>query len=257
MYYYGPGSYGLGYGYGYGYGGYGYGLYGLHWTWTYLLVIAGVVICLIASARMRSTYNKYAKVRSMSGMTGAQAAERILQSQGITDVRITRVTGNLTDHYNPRDKSLALSETSFASTSVAAVGVAAHECGHAIQHHKGYAPLRIRGALVPVTNICSTISWPLIIFGSLITGSSSILVDIGIVLFSVSIVFQLVTLPVEFNASHRAMKVLDSTGILASQELVYTRRVLTAAAMTYVASAAAMILQMLRLLLIFGGGRRR
>ncbi len=257
MYYsYGPAYGGYGFYGGYGYGGYGFGLYNLSWTWTYLLVIAGIVLCLIASAAMRRTFNKYAQVRSASGMTGAQAADKILRSQGINDVRITHIKGNLTDHYNPSKMTLGLSDSSYQSASVAAVGVAAHECGHAIQHHKHYVPLRIRGALVPVTNFCSVLAWPLIIFGSFITGSSSILVDIGIILFSVSIVFQLVTLPVEFNASHRAMRVLESTGILGSQELVYTRKVLTAAAMTYVASTAATILQLLRLLLIFGGRRR-
>ncbi|MCC8141798.1 MAG: zinc metallopeptidase [Lachnospiraceae bacterium] len=255
--YYGLGyGYG-GYGYGYGYGGYGYGsgLYGLTWSWTYLLIIAGVIICMVASARMRNTFNKYAKVRSMSGMTGAQAAEKILKSQGINDVKITHVSGSLTDHYNPTNRTLALSDSSFQSTSVAAVGVAAHECGHAIQHHKHYVPLRIRGSLVPVTRVTSVLAWPLIIFGMFLTGTNSLLMDIGIILFSFSVVFQLVTLPVEFNASHRAMKVLESTQILQSQELVYTRKVLTAAAMTYVASAAAIILQLLRVLLI--AGRRR
>ncbi len=251
----GYGGYGMG-GYGYGYGGYGISFYNLSWAWTYLLVIAGVVICLIASARLRRTYNKFSKVRSASGMTGAEAAEKILRSQGITDVRITHISGTLTDHYNPKDNTLALSDSSFRSTSVAAVGVAAHECGHAIQHHKRYVPLRLRGALVPVTNVCSVIAWPVIIFGSFITGSNSLLVNIGIALFSVSVIFQLVTLPVEFNASHRAQRVLESTGILGTQELKSTHKVLHAAAMTYVASAAATILQLLRLLLLYGGRRR-
>ncbi len=247
--------YGYGYGgYGYGYGGYGYGL---TWAWTYILVIIGVVICLAASARLRRTYNKYARVRSATGLTGAQAAEKILRSQGITDVTITHIQGNLTDHYNPANKTLGLSDSSFQSNSVAAVGIAAHECGHAIQHAQHYAPLRIRGGLVPVTRVTSVLAWPLIIFGALITGSNSLLVNIGIVLFSFTVVFQIVTLPVEFNASHRAQKVLESTGILGSEELVCTRKVLTAAALTYVASTAATILQLLRLLLIYGGGGRR
>ncbi len=248
----GYGAYG-----GFDYSGYGYGFYGLTWSWTYILVIIGCVICLIASARMRRTFNKYAQVRSASGMTGAQAAEKILRSQGIYDVTVTHVSGSLTDHYNPTNKTLGLSDSSYQSTSVAAVGIAAHECGHAIQHEKHYVPLRVRGGLVPVTRVTSVAAWPLIIFGALITGSNSILVYLGIILFSFTVVFQLVTLPVEFNASHRAMKVLESTGILGSQELVYTRKVLTAAALTYVASAAAIILQLLRLLLIYGGGRGR
>ncbi len=255
MYY----SYGPGYGAygGFDYSGYGYGFYGLTWTWTYVLVIIGVVVCLAASARLRRTYNKYNQVRSASGMTGAQAAEAILRSQGITDVRITHVTGNLTDHYNPSDNTLGLSDSSFQNTSVAAVGIAAHECGHAIQHHTNYMPVRIRAGFVPVTRVTSVIAWPLIIFGSLITGSSSLLVDIGIVLFSFSVFFQLVTLPVEYNASNRALRVLEDTGILGGEELAGTKRVLRAAALTYVASAAAIILQLLRLLLIYGGRSRR
>ena len=236
--------------------GYGYGLYGL-WDPTYWLVVVGAIICLAASARVRSTFNKYSQVRSMSGMTGAEAAERILSSAGIHDVRVQHIQGNLNDHYDPRNKTLSLSDSVYGSSSVAAVGVAAHECGHAIQHNTGYAPLRFRGALVPVANLGSTLAWPLIIIGILFrSGSGQLFIQAGIILFSLAVLFQLVTLPVEFNASHRALRTLEHTGILGSSELNDTRKVLGAAAMTYVASAAAIILQLLRLVILFGGNSR-
>lgn len=237
------------YGYGYGYGG-----YGLAYSWTYLLVLAGVIVCLIASAKVRSTYNRYSSVRSMSGMTGAQAAQRILAYAGIRDVQIQHVSGNLTDHYDPREKVLRLSDSVYGSDSVAAVGVAAHECGHAIQHQRGYVPLRVRGAFVPVANFGSSIAWPLIIIGLMMRGQ--IIIEIGIICFSFAVIFQLITLPVEFNASGRAMRILRETGILNSQELPMTGRVLRAAAMTYVASAASAVLQLLRLIILYGGRRR-
>ena len=190
-------------------------------------------------------------------MTGAQAAERILNSAGIYDVSIRHVSGNLTDHYDPRNKTLNLSDSVYGSTSVAAVGVAAHECGHAIQHQKNYAPLTIRGALVPVANFGSTISWPLILIGLFFTSNTgTLLINLGILCFSFAVIFQLVTLPVEFNASRRALKILGNTGILNSEELPMTRKVLKAAALTYVASAAAAILQLLRLVILFGGRNR-
>ena len=221
---------------------------------TYFLVIIGAVICMIASARVKSTYNKYSQYRSASGMTGAQAAQRILNSAGIYDVTIQHVSGNLTDHYNPSAKTLNLSDSVYNSTSVAAVGVAAHECGHAIQHAIGYAPLEFRSAIVPVANFGSTLSWPLFLIG-LFSGIRP-LVTAGIVLFSLAVLFQLVTLPVEINASSRALKMLQSTGILGSDETKGARKVLTAAAMTYVAALAASILQLLRLLILAGGRRR-
>lgn len=221
--------------------------------YTYILVVIGAIICLIASARMNSTFNRYQRVRSMSGMTGAMAAERILRDAGIHDVQVQHISGNLTDHYNPMNKTLSLSDSVYNSTSVAA----AHECGHAIQHAKGYVPLRVRGAFVPVANIGSNLAWPLIIIGLFIRGSmSSVLIQAGIIMFSLAVLFQLITLPVEFNASHRAMQQLERTGILGGNELRDTRKVLTAAAMTYVASAASMILQLLRLIILFGGRRR-
>ena len=242
------------YGYGYGYGmGYGYG-YGF--SWTYLLVIIGLVISLAASAKVRSTYSRYAKVRSKSGITAAQAAQTILQGAGIYDVRIERIAGNLTDNYNPTDKVLRLSDATYNSTSVAAIGVAAHECGHAIQHDTNYAPLNIRGSLVPVVNFGSSLSIPLILVGVFL-GYNQMVITLGIALFSLSVLFQLITLPVEFDASSRAIRILDSSGMLDSQEVGEAKKVLSAAAMTYVAAAAASALQLLRLVLIFGGRGRR
>ena len=222
---------------------------------TYILVLIGAVICLVASARVKSTYNKYASYRSMSGMTGAQAAERILHSAGIYDVSVQHVSGNLTDHYNPSNKTLNLSDSVYGSTSVAAVGVAAHECGHAMQDASEYVPLRLRGSMVPVVNIGAQLSWPMILIGVLVGGMGSPIVSLGILLFSLSVLFQLVTLPVEFNASARAVRLLDSTGILRGEEVGYTKQVLGAAALTYVAAAAGSILQLLRLIILFGGRR--
>lgn len=223
---------------------------------TYILVIVGVIICLVASARMRSTFQKYARVRSHSGMTGREAAEEVLRRAGIYDVRVERVAGNLTDHYDPRDKVLRLSDATYGSNSIAAVGVAAHECGHAIQHAQGYAPLKIRGSLVPVANLGSTIAWPLILLGLLFTGESSVLfLNLGILAFSLAVLFQIVTLPVEFNASKRAIRILGSSGIMYPEEVQDTKKVLSAAALTYVAGAAASILQLLRIVLL--AGRRR
>lgn len=230
--------------------------YGYYFDPTYVLVVIGAVICLIASARVKTTFNKYNKVRSMSGMTGAQAAERILHAAGIYDVTVRHISGDLNDHYDPRNKTLSLSDSTYGSASVAAVGVAAHECGHAIQHQQSYAPLTIRGAIVPLANFGSFAAWPLIIIGLFITSNTgTLLVNIGILCFSLAVLFQLVTLPVEFNASRRAVQILGETGILGQEELRGTRKVLSAAALTYVAGAAAAILQLLRLLLI--AGRRK
>lgn len=231
--------------------------YGYWFDPTYWLVIAGVILSLLASALVRTTFKKYSKVRSTTGMSGAEAAQKILASQGIYDVRIQRVAGNLTDHYDPRNKTLNLSDSTFGSNSIAAIGVAAHECGHAIQHAKAYSPLSLRSALVPVANFGSSISWILIIIGLFIRGnSSSLLINAGIICFSLAVLFQIVTLPVEFNASSRALVLLDSTGILSDTEVRKTRKVLSAAALTYVAAAAASILQLLRLVLLFGGNSR-
>lgn len=223
---------------------------------TYILVLIGVAICLLASSRVNSVFRRYSAVRSRSGLTGREAAERILRANGIHDVTVRHIPGNLTDHYDPRNKTLGLSDATYGSASVAAIGVAAHECGHAVQHATGYAPLKFRGALVPVANFGSTLAWPLILIGLFINSRSSVLfINLGILLFSAAVLFQLVTLPVEFNASNRAVKVLETTGMLYPEEIRQTKAVLGAAALTYVASAASAILQLLRLLLITG--RRR
>lgn len=228
---------------------------GYYFDPTYILVLIGVVLSLLASAKVKTTFGKYSKVRSMSNMTGKDAAERILQMQGIHDVRVEHIAGDLTDHYDPSAKILRLSDTVYGSHSVAAIGVAAHECGHAIQHAKGYAPLSIRGTLVPAANFGSAISWPLILLGLVLGGGSSILVTIGIIAFTFAVLFQIVTLPVEFNASARAVRILETSGILGGEELKGTKKVLSAAALTYVAGAAAAILQLLRLLLIARNNR--
>lgn len=233
------------------YFGYGYGYY---MDWTYILVLIGAVLSIVASTRVQSTFNKYARVRSMTGMTGAEAAQRLLRNAGINDVRIEHINGNLTDHYDPRNKVLRLSDATYGSNSVAAVGVAAHECGHAIQHQVGYVPLQIRSALVPAANIGSRLGIPIIILGVLLSYNYT-LVQVGIWVFALAVAFQIITLPVEFNASSRAVKLLDQQGILAGQEVSDCRKVLGAAALTYVAAAASSILQLLRLVLIFGGGR--
>jgi len=229
----------------------------MFFDYTYFLVLIGAVICLIASANVKSTYNKYSKYRSMTNMTGAQAAQRLLSAAGISDVSIGHVSGQLSDHYNPSKKVLNLSDSVYNSTSVAAIGVAAHECGHAIQHATGYAPLKFRSAFVPVANFGSMLAWPLILIGLFINSESSqLIINAGIILFSFAVLFQIVTLPVEFDASKRAIVLLERQGILSSEELPYTKKVLGAAALTYVASAAASILQLLRLILLFGGRRR-
>lgn len=228
-----------------------------YWDPTYILVVIGAVICMIASARVKGTFNKYSQLRSMSGMNGAQVAQRVLQAAGIYDVQVRHVSGSLTDHYDPRTKTVNLSDPVYNATSVAALGVAAHECGHAIQHAKSYAPLSIRSALVPIANFGSMLAWPVILIGLLFnTRSSGLIIDIGILLFSAAVLFQLVTLPVEFDASRRALVMLRTQGILADDELRYTRRVLKSAALTYVASAVAAILQLFRIIFITNGRRR-
>ncbi len=230
---------------------YGYG--GMMFDYTYVLVLIGAVLCMLASAMVRSTYSKYARVRSMSGMTGAQVATEILRRNGINDVAVVHVPGNLSDHFDPRNNTVNLSDSTYGSTSVAAIGVAAHECGHVMQHHTGYVPIKIRSALVPAANIGSKIGIPIIILG-LIIGMTP-LAKIGIWVFSIAVAFQLVTLPVEFDASHRALVMLEEYGILAHDENAQARKVLTAAALTYVAAAASSILQLLRLVLIVNGNR--
>ena len=230
--------------------------YPMYFDPTYILVLIGVVICLIASAKMNSTFSRYSRVRNDSGMTGRDAAEQILHREGLYDVRIEHISGNLTDHYDPRTKTLRLSDATYNSTSVAALGVAAHECGHAIQHKVGYAPLNLRSVSVPVVNIGSRLSWPVILLG-LFFGSPG-LANIGVILFLFVVLFQLITLPVEFNASRRALSILNSEAILSDdEELKGARKVLTAAALTYVAAFFSSVLQLLRLLIIVNGRRDR
>lgn len=225
--------------------------YGYYFDPTYILVLIGAVLSIIASARVNSTFQKYARERSMSGMTGAQTAEAILRSRGIHDVRVEHIRGNLTDHYDPVRKVVRLSDSVYSSSSVAAIGVAAHECGHVMQHHEGYAPLNIRTALVPAANIGSKVGIPIVILG-LILGSNPVLVNIGIWVFSIAVLFQIVTLPVEFDASKRALVCIEQYGIVTSDERRKSAKVLKAAAYTYVAAAAASILQLLRLVMLFG-----
>ena len=226
---------------------------------TYIFVIIGMLITLIASWRMKATFAKYERVASQSRLTGREVAERILRANGIYDVSVRPVSGRLTDHYDPRDKTVSLSEAIYGSTSVAAIAVAAHECGHAIQDNVGYVPLNLRSAFVPVANWGSRLSWPLIFVGFLLGygNISNILIQIGIAMFLLAVIFQIITLPVEFDASRRALIELENNEILLDKEDKSARKVLFAAAMTYVAAAAAGVLQMLRLILLFGGRSRR
>ena len=228
--------------------------YGYYFDWTYILVLIGAVISMIASSKVQSTYAAYGKVRSHSGMTAAEAARMILDRADLRHIRIERVAGNLTDHYSPNELVLRLSDTTINSASIAAIGVAAHECGHAIQHAEQYAPLSVRNAIVPVVNIGSKLSWPMILLG-LLLGFTGFL-DLGIILFSLSLIFQLITLPVEFNASSRALQILEQSNMLYEDELRGAKKVLSAAAMTYVAAAIASLLSLLRLIILLGGRRR-
>ena len=234
--------------------GYGMGGDGFFFDPTMIFIYIGLALSLLASAMVKSTFSKYSRVGSMSGLTGAQAAERILHSAGIYDVSIQHIRGNLNDHYDPRSKVLRLSDSTYGSNSVAAVGVAAHECGHAIQHQRHYLPLVLRSTLVPAANFGSTLAWPIFFLGLIL--SMRPLLTAGIILFGLAVLFQLVTLPVEINASTRAVKVLGQTGILGSGETSGAKKVLMAAALTYVASLAASILQLVRLIILAGGRRR-
>lgn len=221
---------------------------------TYFLVIIGMFLSMAASGYVKSTYRKYDQVRNQKGYTGADVAQKMLQSAGISDVGVQQISGDLTDNYNSRTKVLSLSQSVYDVKSVAAVGVAAHECGHAIQDQKSYVPLKVRAALVPAANLGSSAAIPLIIIG-VVMGNIPWLINLGILCFSLAFLFQVVTLPVEFNASRRALAVLKEDGILEPEELVMARKVLFAAALTYVASAIAVFLQLLRLVLIFGNRR--
>jgi len=236
----------------YGIGGYGFGWF---YDPTFILVIIGMMISMAASAYVKSTFSKYDKISSRNNITGTKAAQYILESQGINNVGVQAIAGDLTDNYNSGNKMLSLSQATAQSTSVAAIGVAAHECGHAVQDAKGYLPLRIRHAIVPVANIGSAVSIPLILIGVLLRGS--FLINLGILAFSLAFIFQLVTLPVEFDASRRALRILADGGLLTEEEVPQARKVLFAAALTYVAAAVATLLQLLRLIILFGNNNRR
>lgn len=232
--------------------------YGMFYDPTFILVIIGMVISVAASAYVKATFHKYDQIRSQNQVTGTKAAEYILQSQGIHHVGVQGIAGNLTDNYNSSTKMLSLSQSTSQSTSVAAIGVAAHECGHAVQDAVGYAPLKIRATLVPVANIGSSLSIPLILIGVLISGNSgSFLINLGLLAFSMAFLFQIVTLPVEINASRRALQILSEGGLLTKEEVPMARRVLFAAALTYVAAAVATLLQLMRLIILFGNNNRR
>lgn len=230
--------------------------YGLYFDPTYWLVLLGMVICLAASALVNSTMNKYKKVPASTGINGAEAARRILNDEGLYQVQIECLQADAGDHYDPRSDTVRLSYDVYHGASVTAVAVAAHECGHAIQHAKSYSPLNVRSAMVPVVNIASNLGLPLIVLGVFL-GWNQVLIQIGIWAFVLAVLFQLVTLPVEFDASRRAVAKISQYGLLSEQENAGCKKVLTAAALTYVAAAAAAILQLLRLLILFGGGRRR
>ena len=234
--------------------------YGFDWTYL-VLVLPCVLLSLWASSRVNTTFQKYSRHHSIRRLTGAQAAQRVLAANGVGGVRIERVSGNLTDHFDPRTNVIRLSDSVYDSTSVAAIGVACHEAGHAVQYAVHYAPIKLRAAIIPITNIGSKLAMPLILIGILLSAMGSLsytLVYLGIACFGLSLVFQLVTLPVEFNASRRAMEAIRNSGLLTEEEQQGARRTLTAAAMTYVAATAVALAQLLRLLLLYGGrGRRR
>lgn len=239
----------MGYGY---YGGYGYGFGDM----SYILVLIGAALCLITSGVVKSTFKKYSKVAAMSHMTGSDVAVAILRKEGIYDVKVERVQGSLTDHFDPASKVVRLSEDVYDSDSISAISVAAHECGHAMQHNEDYFPLKIRSTILPAANFGSKYGLWIVIIGLIISFFRP-LVFIGVVLFAFGVAFQIVTLPVEFDASHRAIDTLSEMGILGDGETEGARKVLRSAAMTYVASAAASILSLIRLLLIAQGGRSR
>ena len=228
----------------------------MYWYYdpTYMLVVIGLIITLIASANVKGTFNRYDKVKSSRGITGAMAARKILDANGLNNIRIERISGSLSDHYSPKEGVIRLSDSTYDSTSIAALGVAAHECGHAVQHQVGYVPIKIRNSIVPAVNICSHLSIPIILIGLFI---SQPLALFGVVLYCAVFAFQLITLPTETNASARAIDTLYNMAILDEDELRGTKKVLRAAAMTYFASAAATALQVLRLFLLVSGNNRR
>ena len=232
-----------------------------YFDWTYIvLVLPCILLSLWASSNVKSTFNRYAKQYSSRRITGAEAAQRVLTANGVTGVRIERIAGDLTDHFDPKTNVIRLSSGVYDSTSTAAIGVACHEAGHAVQYAQAYGPIKLRAAVIPVTNFGSRIAMPLILLGVLLSAFMELsytLVYLGIACFGLSLVFQLITLPVEFNASRRAMQAIEQVNILTSEEQKGARKTLTAAALTYVAATAVALSQLLRLLVIFGGRRRR
>ncbi len=231
-----------------------YYYYGFDWTYI-VLVLPCLILSLWASAKVNSTFKKYSQQRTLRGLTAQEAAMRVLSANGVSGVRIERVSGNLTDHYDPRANVIRLSDSVYDNTSTAAIGVACHEAGHAVQYAQDYAPIKLRAAIIPVTNIGSKLAMPLILLGILFSGLgqfSDTIIYIGIACFGLSVVFQFATLPVEFNASHRALQTIESTGILTEEEQKGARKTLTAAAMTYVAATATALAQLLRLIVLFG-----
>ena len=223
---------------------------------TYILILPALIISIIAQIKCRSAFNKYSKILNSRGLTGAQAAERLLSLSGVTGVSIVPSGGTLTDHFNPSDNTIHLSEGVYNKTTIAAVGVACHEAGHAVQHAEGYVPNKIRGVLVPASRFGSMLALPLIIIGFMFTGATAkLFIDIGIALYSIAVLFTVVTLPVEFNASKRALKIIKQGYFLDEQEYEGAKKVLSAAAMTYVAAALTSVLQLLRLILL--SNRRR
>ena len=226
-----------------------YGYYGIDYTYL-ILVVPAMIIALIAQFRVKSAFSRYSQERCVSGLTGAETARRILALNGINDIRIEHISGDLTDHYSPTEKVIRLSDSVYNAQTIAAVGVAAHECGHAVQYAVGYAPIKLRNAIIPVTNIGSTLSFPILLIGLLLNFQTLVLV--GIALFSLVTLFQLITLPVEFDASRRALKTIDERGMLTQEEYAGAKKVLSAAAMTYVAALLTSLAQLIRLLILFG-----
>lgn len=236
-----------------------YGYYGFDWTYV-VLVLPCILLSLWASANVNSTFKRYSTQYSRRGITGAEAAERVLRANGVTGVRIERISGDLTDHFDPRSNVIRLSDNVYGNTSTAAIGVACHEAGHAVQYAQDYVPIRIRSAVIPATNLGSKLAMPLILIGLLINSLGDLsyfLIYLGIACFGLSLIFQLVTLPVEFDASHRAMETIAQTELLTQEEQQGARKTLRAAALTYVAATAVALSQLLRLVVLFGGNRRR
>lgn len=232
--------------------------YGFDWTYL-VIVLPCIILSLIASTAVNSTFKRYSQQLSTRRITGAQAAQRVLAYNGVGNVRIEQVSGNLTDHYDPKSNVIRLSDNVYNSTSTAAIGVACHEAGHAVQYAQSYAPIKLRAAIIPITNFGSRLAMPLILLGILLSALgvfSNTIIYLGIGCFALSLVFQLITLPVEFNASRRAMRAISDAEILTDSEQKGARKTLTAAAMTYVAATAVSLAQLIRLLALFGGRRR-